>query len=158
MSPNVKGSAAAQQGSVKRERKRVTGREGDSVTANDTTHDGRENTGVVVDGTQVGVVPASANQWHATEPWYLHSYSGTSSVSPTDHQQRRPALSHSDEFCEGFHPDTFTHGSTCFSRMLRQPLTTFISQQPTCRRLRQYHNVLTTAIVDMAVTASFNEN
>ena len=65
MSPNVKGSAAAQQDSVRRERKRVTGREGDSVTANDRTHDGRatpvSNTGVEVDGTQVGV-PASANQ------------------------------------------------------------------------------------------------
>ena len=41
MSPNVKGSAAAQQRSVRRERKRVTGREGDSVTAYDRTHDGR---------------------------------------------------------------------------------------------------------------------
>ena len=35
-----------------------------------------------------------------------------------------------------FSPDTFTHGST-FIRRLRQPLKTFISQQPTCRRLLQ---------------------
>ena len=41
MSPNVKDSAAAQQRSVRREQKRVTGREGGSVTADDRTHDGR---------------------------------------------------------------------------------------------------------------------
>ena len=112
------------------------------------------NTGVEVNDAQVSM-PATTNQWHATENLECRLIWRQCRLSATEHEQRR-RLWHSATSSVMLAPRSHDH-----SRRFQSAVTatrTFLSQQPTWWRLRQYHGVVTTATVDMAAITSFNKN